>query len=82
MPPPPARATTTHATALTDRFWEFYNLTDPGESGKFNCYCEAVFKGAPIGITPDQGIKQVEIVEFYNPEERITQTWCTDWYHS
>ena len=34
----------TRDRVVEDRFWEFYNLTDPGESGKFNCYCEAVFK--------------------------------------
>ena len=37
-------------------------------------------QGLPVGITPDRGLTLVNEVQFLNPETRVTETWCTEWY--
>ena len=59
---------------MEDRFWQHYNLTeDPGESGKFECYCENVWLKA-FG-----NYKMVESVVFRDPTTGLEETWCGEW---
>mmetsp|Transcript_37667 Transcript_37667/g.102285 ORF Transcript_37667/g.102285 Transcript_37667/m.102285 type:complete len:760 (+) Transcript_37667:403-2682(+) len=69
----------TRDRVVEDIFWDYYNKTNPGETGKLNCYCSAVLAGAPVGIDPGSARVKVQQVEFLDPTTKTTYTGCTKW---